>query len=372
MISVMGLIYTGESDSNLRDLTLYRSISALPFAGRYRVIDFLLSNMTNSGIRNVGVIMQKNYHSLMDHLGSGKEWDLHGKHDGLKILPPFLTRENVGVYTGSVDALRSNLSFLSHGKQDYVVLTDSRTVFNTDFNDMIRAHIDSGAVVTAMYSKDEALRRPEEGFYFEVGEKQRVTGITYAPTHPGENTAMQVFVLRREMLWELVEEAASKGCHSFFRDVLQPKVADGTLRMYGYEFTGKAYLIDSVPSYFAANMALLNKENRQELFCRETPVLTKVRDEMPAKYLTGAKVANSLVADGCVLEGTVENSILFRHVSVAKGAVVKNCIIFQDGQICEGTHLENCIIDKDTVIQKGTTLIGPATHPIVLSKGTKI
>ena len=163
MKNVLGMIYTGEKDSFLRELTLQRAIAAMPVAGRYRVIDFLVSSMVNSGMKNVGVIMQKNYHSLMDHLGSGKEWDLHGKNDGLYILPPFLTRENVGVYSGSLDAIHSNFGYLRRSRQEYVLLCNSMIVFNANFNDMFDDYLHNGADVSILYTKNPQMRRPEYG-----------------------------------------------------------------------------------------------------------------------------------------------------------------------------------------------------------------
>ena len=174
MKDVMGVIYTGENDARLRELTMTRAIAALPVLGRYRVIDFLVSSMVNGGMKNVGVIMQKNYHSLMDHLGSGKEWDLHGKNDGLYVLPPFLTRENVGVYSGMLDALRSNTNYLSRSKQEYLVLSGSNIIYNAKLDDLVRFHIDSGADITMMYTKDPSMLRDEYGTYIAVNEAGEV------------------------------------------------------------------------------------------------------------------------------------------------------------------------------------------------------
>ena len=191
MKNVLGMIYTGEKDSFLRELTLQRAIAAMPVAGRYRVIDFLVSSMVNSGIKNVGVIMQKNYHSLMDHLGSGKEWDLHGKNDGLYILPPFLTRENVGVYSGSLDAIHSNFGYLRRSRQEYVLLCNSLIVFNADFNELFDDFLRNGADVSILYTKNPQMRRPEYGIYFDVDEAGVITDVEIDPTKPRyENTCM--------------------------------------------------------------------------------------------------------------------------------------------------------------------------------------
>ena len=373
MKNVMGVIYTGENDARLRELTLTRAIAALPVAGRYRVIDFLVSSMVNSGMKNVGVIMQKNYHSLMDHLGSGKEWDLHGKNDGLYVLPPFLTRENVGVYSGTLDALRSNTNYLTRSKQEYLVMSGSNIIYNAHLDDFVRFHQSSGADVTVMYTRDPSMLRDEHGLYLAVGEDNMVTDIEVEPTHPNlDLTYMEVVVMKRELLRNLVDKGVAHGFHDFRRDVLLRMVQEGKARVNAWEYTGTCWRLDSVQSFFRFNMDILDTENRRRLFAEDLPVYTKVRDEMPARYGENARVVNSLVADGCVIEGTVENSILARGVRVAPGAHVRNCIIMQDGQVHAGAEIVNCILDKQAVIKRNAQLIGPAAYPIVIAKNVVI
>ena len=237
MKNVMGVIYTGEKDSFLRELTLLRAIAAMPVAGRYRVIDFLVSSMVGSGMRNVGVIMQKNYHSLMDHLGSGKEWDLHGKNDGLYILPPFLTRDNVGVYTGSLDALHSNMNYLRRSRQEYVLLCNSLIIFNANFTDMFKSYLDSGCDVMMLYTKDPEMQRPEYGTYLDIDPTGKVIDIEIDPTKPRyENTSMDVILLRKDLLIDLVDRGAAHGYHDLVRDVLQRMARDAGLNLCGYEY----------------------------------------------------------------------------------------------------------------------------------------
>ena len=371
MNDVMGIVYTSKDNLNLRELTTNRAVAALPVAGRYRIIDFTLSNLVNSGVRNVGVIVQKNYHSLMDHLGSGKEWDLHGKNNGLRVLPPFLTRENVGVYTGLLDALRSNTDFLSRSKQEYVVLSNSNIIYNADIDALVRYHVDSGADITLMYTKDPTMLRDEYGTYLAVDEDGKVTDLEVEPTHPTlENSFMDVMVLKRELLRSLVDKGVAHGQHDMNRDVLLHMVQEGNGRINGYEYTGPCWRMDSVQSFYRFNMDVLDSETRSKLFAY--PVYTKVRDEMPARYGENVNVVNSLVADGCIIEGTVENSILARGVRVAPGAHVKNCIVMQDGQIHSGAYIENCILDKQAVIKRNAKLIGPAAYPIVIAKNVVI
>jgi len=370
---VMGVIYTGENDALLRELTMMRAIAALPVAGRYRVIDFLMSALVNGGIRNVGVIMQKNYHSLMDHLGSGKEWDLHGKNDGLYVLPPFLTRENIGVYSGLLDALRSNTNYLSRSKQEYVVLCNSTMICNPKIDEFVHYHIETGADITLMYTKEASMKRDGAGTYIAVDENNMVTDLEVEPVHPSyDNSCVEIMILKRDYLRSLVDKGVAHGLHNLTRDVILPLIQNKGARINAWEYTGPAWRLDSVQSYFKFNMDVLDREVRKRLFPENLPVYTKVRDEMPARYADNATVINTLVADGCIIEGTVENSVLFRGVRIAPDAHVKNCIIMQDGQVHSGAYIENCILDKQAVIKRNARLIGPGAYPIVIAKNVVI
>ncbi|MBQ4639323.1 MAG: glucose-1-phosphate adenylyltransferase subunit GlgD [Clostridia bacterium] len=369
MKSMMGIIYTGERDAQLRELTTNRAVAAVPIYGRYRLIDFPLSAMVSSGIRNVGVILQRNYNSLMDHLGSGREWDLHGKRNGLVMLPPFMTRDNVGVYAGFLDAVRSNLHYLRRSKERYVVVTDTHILYSAKYDEMLSAHIEKGADITLLYTKEPSMRRNGAGRYIDVDETGRVTGLEVDPTISRmPYTYMECMCVRRELLIDLVDRAVSRGQYHLTRDLLMNGIYEGTLRVYGYEYTGKSWYIDSVQAYFEASMELMDAETRRNFFDADRPVLTKLRDEMPSRYVTGAQVKNCLVADGCVIEGTVENSILFRGVHIEKGAVVKNSIIMQDGCVKKDAEIDHCILDKQSVIREETRLIGPRNYPIVVAK----
>ena len=373
MKDVMGLIYTGENDARLRELTVTRAIAAMPVAGRYRVIDFLVSSMVNGGMKNIGVITQKNYHSLMDHLGSGKEWDLHGKNNGLHILPPFLTRENVGLYPGLLDALRSNNNFFIRSKQETLVLSNSNIIYNAHLDELVQYYRDTEADITLLYTTDQSMKRDEYGTYLALDDQGNVTDLEVQPTHPSyDNVYMQVMVIKRELIKDLVDKAVSHGLHSMERDIILRLVQSKSARINAYEYKGKAWQIDSVQSYFRFNMDILDPKMRKGLFREDLPVYTKVRDEMPACYGVDSTVINSLIADGCQIEGTVENSVLFRGVKLAAGAHVRNCIIMQDGQVHEGAYIENCILDKQAVIKRNSKLIGPEAYPIVIGKDVVI
>lgn len=373
MNDMLGLIYTGEMDAGLRELTAVRSVSAVPMLARYRLIDFPLSSMVGSGIRNIGVIMQRNYHSLLDHLGSGKEWNLHGKRSGLTILPPFLTRDNVGVYEGFLDALRNNLQYLRRSKEEYVVLSNSSMLLPARMDDMLEFHIKKGADITLMYTRDAGVRRNGAGKYAQVNDEGRVTQLECDPIVPRFSaTLTEVFLVKRELLIVLCDRATSRGQYHFTRQMLMSAVNDHSLAIYGYECPGHAWNIDSVQAYYQCNMDLLTAANRDCVFPEDRPVWTKLRDEMPTRYLPGARVKNSFIADGCVIEGEVENSVLFRSVRVNKGAVVRNSIIMQDGQVAPMAELDHCILDKQVTIRENTRLIGPANYPVVIAKNLTV
>ena len=378
MKDVMGLIYTSKNETSLRELTASRAVAALPVAGRYRMIDFILSNMVNSGIRNVGVIMQKNYHSLMDHLGSGKEWDLHTRNNGLFILPPFLTRDNIGSYRGILDALRSNLTYLRRSTQEYVILTNSHTVLNTPFDDLIEFHVDRRADITLVYARkqpseiDETVTLSPRHVYLAVGEDGALTDMEIGPAEPRtQNFYMDIMVLRRDLLLRIIDQAFAEGVSDINREILQRNVHNGPLRICGYEYTGYNRRVETINSFYNLNMDLLNPECRRALFGRN-PIYTKVHDEVPARYTEGAQAANSLVADGCVIEGSVENSILFRGVRVDKGARVKNSILMQGDVIEAGVEIEHVILDKHVTVQSGSRLIAPRLYPIVVGKNKTV
>lgn len=374
MISdALGLIYTGENNPLLRDLTYSRAVAAVPFGGRYRCIDFILSDMVNTGVTSVGLITQKNYHSLMDHLGSGKEWDLHRKREGLFLLPPFMTKENTGLYRGSVDAIRSCLGYVRRCPQQYVILSGSHTIFNMTFDDMFEQHVETGADITLLYSEAGPCQPEEQNEDLRLGidEGGRITEMEYNAFRP--KTAHQscdVSIMDKKLLEYLIEEAYAHGSYHFIRDVMLKKV--GTLRMMGYRYDGYVARLDSLNCYFAHNMALLDAGVRADLFNPAHPIYTKVKDEVPASYGSNASVKNAVLADGCHIDGQVENSIFFRGVSVGRGAIVRNSIIMQGVEIGEDCVLEHVILDKGVKIRKERTLLGYDSFPIILKKNTVV
>ena len=371
--NAFGLIYTGEANARLRELTFSRSVAAVPFGGRYRVIDFLLSDMVNTGISNVGLITQRNYHSLMDHLGSGKEWDLHRKRDGLFILPPFVTKDNTGMYRGTVDAIRSVLGYVRRSTQRYVILTGSHTLYNTTYDAMLRQHIETGAEITIMYNVEREFNRADQfdDLRLTMDETGRVTDLSLDPYFPTSSfRGCDAYIMEKERLEYLVEEAASHGEYDFMRDVLVKNV--DKCRIYGWRYDGYVARLDSVSTFYKHNMELLDPAIRMDLFNPRTPIYTKVKDEVPAKYTDTGRVRNSIVADGCIIEGEVENSVLFRGVHVCKGAVVRDSIIMQACYVGENSTLSNVVMDKGVLILNGRNISGYKTYPVIIRKGRTV
>ncbi|MCR5484668.1 MAG: glucose-1-phosphate adenylyltransferase subunit GlgD [Clostridiales bacterium] len=363
--NVLGLIYSNAYDSALPEFTSLRTMGSVPFGGRYRLIDFVLSNMVNCGMSKVGIVTKNNYQSLLDHIGSGKPWDLSRKNEGLFILPPFASRTS-GVYENRIEALKGNMRFMARSNEEYVILSDCNVICNMDFTKLFDAHTRSGADITIVY-KNGPVPKLDDLMTFGFGADGRVNEIMVNRAINGDaNYSLNMFIMRKSLLQRLINEAMSLHFDSFERDIFQRNVLNLNIR--GYEEKGFVRVINGLKSYFDANLDLLVPENRRELFKVDKPVYTKVHDEVPAKYGLGSEVRNSLVADGCIIDGTVENCILFRGVRIGKGAVVKNSIIMQGTMISENVSLDCTVIDKSAVIKPGKTLIGDKSYPIYIGK----
>ncbi|MDF2486039.1 MAG: glgD [Herbinix sp.] len=373
MRDTMGIIYTGDSNVSLQELTLRRSVAALPFGGRYRIIDFILSNMINSGITNVGIITQNNYHSLMDHLDTGKQWDLDRKHGGLFILPPYVSQDNRGWYRGEIEAFHSNMSYIRKSPQKYVILSGSSMVCNLTYQEALEFHKENNADITVIYKEMKKVRKEDLSKHtiIKMDENNRVIDMEVKPANPtSDKLSMEMYIIEKRLFEYLIEECEARGLFDFNKDVLVRNL--DKLKIYGFKYDGYLANIDSIQSYFKHNLELFNPENFNELFQHNGKIYTKVRDEVPAKYGENAKAENSLVADGCIINGQVENCVLFRGVKIAEGAVVKNSVIMQDSEIQEKVVLENVILDKDVIIRKGKHLVGQECYPVVIRKGAVI
>ena len=368
----LGVIFPNSYDGLIPELVKERLMASVPFASRYRLVDFVISSMARAGIDNISLIARENYLSLMDHLGSGREWDLARKNGGLNILPPYAQKE-IKVYSGRVEALESIKSFLVSQKEKYVVMSDSHVVANLNYGEIIAAHKKSGADVTVVYRKQEIpenFKKPlgtNRDLYYTLDvEGNRVKQLFVNSKRDGEvNFSMNVYVIDRELLIRLIDEAYVLGFTCFERDVLAPQI--DMLDIQGYCYDGYVAFIHDMKSYFDENMRLLEADNLNALF-GPGPVWTKIRDDNPTRYIKGAKVSNVMAADGCVIEGEVENSVLFRGVKVAKGAKVKNCVLMQDTVVGEGANLEYVITDKDVTITSGKSLVGTDSFQVFVAK----
>ena len=347
----LGIIFSNMHDHMLSEITEPRTMGSVPIGGRYRLIDFVLSNMVNSGISDVGVITKSNYQSLIDHLGTGREWDLTRKRGGLSILPPF-GHSSAGIYRGRLEALSGVLSFIHHSDAKYVLMADCDIVANIDFTELYKTHIEKKADITVAYKRDvigddqaadsTVLRFDEHGMVSEV--------LIHPNNIQGEdNVYLNFCLISKELLEKEIHEGTSRNIHSFLQGVLQAKC---------------------IRKYYRANMPMLDPAVRAQLFPRGRPIYTKIRDEVPAKYGLNAQATGSMVADGAIIEGTLENSIVFRGVHVGKGAVIKNCILMQDTVVSENVVLDHVITDKNVVVREGRTLVGYETYPLVIAKNS--
>ena len=364
--NVVGIIFSNMHDDSIPQLTSVRTIGSVPFGGRYRMIDFPLSNMVNSNINKVGVITKSNYQSLMDHLGSGKSWDLSRKKEGLYILPPF-GRGN-GVYNERIDALAGISTFLRHCTEEYVVLSDCNIVCNINFADVLNAHVQKNADITVVYQNGIMPADLTEKVSFEFGRGKKISAVVNGIA-PAEkcNWSMGIYVMKREFLMRTVEDAVARNRTDWVRDVLQTGVDQ--YKIYGFKHDGYVGAMSSMQSYFSTTMDLMKASVRKDLFCPERPIYTKVRDEMPARYGLTSSVKNSLIADGCLIEGEVENCVLFRGVKIGKGAKVSNSIIMQNTEIGDNSVLNYVIADKDVIIRNGRSFMGCESYPVYIGKG---
>ena len=362
MINTMAVILTGGSQHDLGELTRLRIVAAIPFAGRYRLVDFALSNMVNSGIINVGVATDYNYQSLLDHLGSGKPWGLARKKYGLTFLPPF-SGSNANA-DDRMKMLLSILHYIKRSQQKYVVVADCNIVCNMTFNDAVNQHIDKGAELTVVYAKSD---EKQHGAFVTVQKDGFVSGIAdVKDVKKTGNKLVGYYIFTKDLLVNVLERCQMVGKCNFFQDLLGAYFA--RKKVLGYCFQGYFAQVVDTNSYYQATMDLMNSDVRKGLFFSDNRIITKVKDKAPTKYLMNAQVCNSMIADGCVIDGKVENCILFRGVTVQKGADIKNCIIMQNSVISQNVRLGSCIIDKDCVILAGRELVGQPDFPIVVGK----
>ena len=370
--NAIGIIFPNSYDNLVPELAGDRLMALIPFAGRYRIIDFLLSSLANCGISNIAIVVRENYHSLMDHLGSGRAWDLLRKNGGLSIFPPY-AEKNMKVYSGRVEALESILPYLKCKKEKYVIMMDANIAVDFDFNAMLAEHIESGADVTVAYTEQEIpaelIRAGVHGdmYYTLKLDDGRVRRIFMNSEMCGkQNLSMNIYIMDREALIDKIHAAFVRGYSYFERDILAPRLEKYNIR--GYKYDGYYARICGLKSYFDENMKLLDDENLDALFTGGQ-IYTKIRDDNPTRYINGCKTKNNLVADGCVIEGDVENCVLFRGVKIAKGAKIRNSVLMQDTVVNAGARLDYVVTDKNVTIEVGQELKGTDTQPFYVAKG---
>ncbi len=367
--AVSGIIFANANDNMLKKITAHRSMASVPYGARYRFIDFSLSNLVNAGVAKVGIITKENYRSLMDHVGNGVSWDLDRKNGGLYLLPPYITR-GAKRYNGTLDALNGAMEFIERCSSEYMILCDAYTVANVDISAALKSHKEKQADVTIIYHNGVVPSKSVDTMSLTFGVDERVTSIAFGPKNMETHFGIGYIIISRKLLIKLVKEADNYDLESFEKDVLAQKLS--TLKVYGFEHKEFVAVMDSTNSYYSASMELLKADVRRELFNKERPIYTKTRDDMPTRYGTKSKVTNSLIADGCVIDGTVKNCVLFRGVKIEKGAVVENCILMQETKIGKDTLLNNVISDKNAKVSDGMVLKGTDNKHFFIKKNQSI
>lgn len=370
MNDLHGLLFAYRADANLGELTRPRNTCSLPFGGRYRLIDFMLSNYVNAGISDVGIIVHQNYQSLLDHLGSGKDWDLSRKHGGLRILPPFSYARRGGDYRGPMDALAGVSDYLNNIRQDYVILGRGDVALNLPVADVFQQHLDSGADVTVVCTP--TLRgAPRSSEYVEVSESGRITDLSIHPIAAGDQLeSLELYVLSKQLLLSMVDYCAAHDVTDFSRGVLQPRL--DSLKLMPYVHQGYVGRFQSVDDYYHRSMDLLDPAVRADLFNPQRPIRTKDQSNPSTYYGPDSSCVCSLVADGCHIEGQVENSIISRGVTIEPGAKVVNSVLMQGTVVKAGASLAYVIADKSVTVNQGRMLMGHSTYPLAIAKGSVV
>ncbi|MFV0527323.1 MAG: glucose-1-phosphate adenylyltransferase subunit GlgD [Lachnospiraceae bacterium] len=365
----VGIILAGGNSSRMRELSNKRAIAAMPVAGSYRSIDFALSNMSNSHVQKVAILTQYNARSLNEHLSSSKWWDFGRKQGGLFLFTPTITSDNSWWYRGTADAIYQNLSFLKSSHEPYVIIASGDGVYKMDYNAVLEYHIAKRADVTVVCTDAKQDDMSRFGV-LKMNEDSRIEEFDEKPMISTANTvSMGIYVLRRRQLIELIEKCALEDRHDFVKDILIRY--KNMKRIYGYKVNTYWSNIATVESYYKTNMDFLNADVRRHFF-RETPdIKTRVDDLPPAKYNPGAEVKNSLIASGCIINGAVENSVLFKNVFVGNNCVIKNSVVLNDVYLGDNTHIENCIVESRDTIRANSYHLGENGIKIVIEKNER-
>lgn len=374
-MKMTGIIFSDLYSDALNSFTQDRNMAAIPFGGRYRLVDFALSNMVNSGILNVGVLVKQHYHSLMDHLSNSQEWDLNRKIGGLQLLPPFATQDgNTSGSRGKLDELRNALDYLETiSTTPYVLLADAYVLCNIDYRAALEDHIASGCDITMLATKETEDSQINSASVMRADPGHRVTAYALdCPAKAGDYASMGHMIISREFLINVIRDYTSRGIYDFLRDFVQHEFNRGRLSINLYEVDTTVLRIRNVEEYFQNSLAILDDDVSAALFRGDRPIHTRVTDEVPAYYGLECQVDCCVIADGCFIDGSVEHSVLSRGVKVGKGAKVKNCVIMQGSVVGEGACLENVIVDKWVTISAGAQLKGLDSNPVVIRKGVTV
>lgn len=366
----LGIILAGGNNNRMRELSNKRAIAAMPVAGSYRAIDFALSNMANSHIQKVAVLTQYNARSLNEHLSSSKWWDFGRKQGGLYVFTPTITKENSLWYQGTADAIYQNITFLKNSHEPYVVIVSGDGIYKMDYNKVLEFHIAKRADITVVCTTCRDQSEVERFGVIRMNDDCRIEEFEEKPIISSYNTVSTgIYVVRRRQLIELIERAAQEGRHDFVNDILIRY--KNLKRIYGYRTDAYWSNISTVDSYYQTNMDFLKPEIRNYFFKQEPSIKTKIDDLPPAKYNPGAVVKNSLVASGCIINGTVENSVLFKDVFVGNGCVIKNSVILNDVYVGDNTRIENCIVESRDTIRADSSFYGENEVEIVVEKNDR-
>ena len=367
-MKTMGIIFA--NDGNISTLTEQRTMASLPFGGRYRQVDFALSNLAAAGVRHVGIITRHNYQSLINHIGSGEDWGLDLEEGGLEFWTPYAmsTTDN---YRGKLESLHSAMNSLTYGDEDeYVVMIDSAILSNIDLESVINSHIESGKDITVVTKTGIANGVKQLDLALKVNDDGTIADIAVDYAAPADyDASMDMFVLSKKWLIHQVQEHIARNLYHMDRDLVLGLWQKGQVSINVYRFKGEVMYNESVQEYFHNSLALRDKKIRHDLFHYNHPVYTKVRDRVPSYYGENCSVDNCIVADGCMLEGNAKDCILFRQVTVCEGAKVDSCIVMNDTVIGEGAQVKYAILDKDVTVSPGAQIIGTATTPIIVKRG---
>ena len=370
-MNLMGIIFANIYDSSLGELTNKRTMASLPYGGRYRQIDFTLSNMASCGIRHIGIISAYNYQSLMNHIGSGEEWDLELQEGGLEFLTPYASGRTSS-YKGKLDVLNSAMDFLTYGDEEYVVLADPSLLYNMNLNKVVEAHIASGKDITVVMKDGIANGKKRLDMAITLdGDKITDMAVDYEAPE-GYLASMGLFVIAKDLLIRNVKESVARNLYRFERDFVLRQYQAGNLSVNVYKYDGVVLFTESTEEYYNANLSLIDPDIRKSLFRGAHPIYTKVRDQVPSYYGEACNLENCILADGCMLEGAIRNSVLFRHVNVGKNAVIEDSVIMNDTVVGEGCYLKCVILDKDVVVSPGTQLVGTPSSPVILKRGETV